>query len=299
VNRWDSVQLHIKELSFSPDNQLLTVADDGSARLWKVDTGLPIADFQHEGLLAATFARGQPRIVTQDGTGIIRLYDVRTSALLSQTSRKAAGGDARVAVDEASALLAAADRSGAVTVIDLRTGKRVRDLPPDDRVPASLAIAPGGDAIAIASGSQVRLWSLISTPAPKEIALEASHVGVLAFSPDGSWLATAGDIELGDPRGLLALWSVADGHRIASFETEATLAAVSWSPDGRHLVVGSGFVKTFDLSPETRNPSEVARILDRLAPRTARQAASPPISDPFSRFKYEHDLTMTPIRDVR
>ena len=57
----------------------------------------------------------------------------------------------------------------------------------------------------------------------------------VAFSPDGSLLATAGN------DGTVGLWTVATGQREASLDGQATcLRTVAFSPDGRTLFLSSG-----------------------------------------------------------
>ncbi|HEY6180151.1 MAG TPA: WD40 repeat domain-containing protein, partial [Kofleriaceae bacterium] len=292
VKSWDSQQSQIRALSFSRDNRLLAIGADDPARLWDARRGALLTEFAYERLIATAFAGTQPFAVTEDGAGTLRIYDPRTTRRLSLVARNAARGESLAAVDEMSASIAVVDTRGAVAVIDLRTGSRVRELPPDDKKPVAISIAPGGNAIAIATEQQVRLWSAIATPTPRVAVLDASHVEALAFSPDGAWLATADGFETVPEHGLLALWNVEDGHRMLSFKTDNPLTAVSWSRDGNHLVVGGrdGLINAFDLSRELRSPGEVTRILDRMAPRAAPQAASPPISDPSPGPKHEVGL---------
>ena len=60
-------------------------------------------------------------------------------------------------------------------------------------------------------------------------------VNSIAFSPDGSLLATAGN------DGMVGLWTVATGQRRVSLDGQATwLPTILFSPDGRTLVLACG-----------------------------------------------------------
>ncbi len=68
----------------------------------------------------------------------------------------------------------------------------------------------------------------------------------MAFSPDGSFLATAG---FGDD-GNLRIWDVESGEEVANLEGHSgPVFAVAWSPDGAGIVTGGvdNLVKIWDV----------------------------------------------------
>jgi hypothetical protein len=71
-----------------------------------------------------------------------------------------------------------------------------------------------------------------------------------------------------------------DGIPIIAFKTDVPLTALAWSADGTRIVVGgsAGFVKTFDLSREARDPATVRAILKTMS-RQGSQVASPSPAD--------------------
>jgi WD40 repeat protein len=287
VTTWSSPHPTITAMVFLHDHRLLTNGGDGTPRLWEVPTHAQVAELAHERLLAATFLRDQPYIVTYVSNGRIRIYDARKATQVAEVSTPDANDAIAVhAIDNATGWFAFAGNRGGVTVIDMATGKIVRERPPNGQRPDAIAIARGGALVAIASDGHVRLWRTSPVAGP-ETRFDAPGIAAMAFSPDGSWLATAADTRL-DPksgfRGSLQIWNV-DGSELFSFDTETAVTAISWSPDGRRVAVRGrrGLLAMFDLPRETRDPRTVIQVLDRIAPRAIPQAASPLIEDVLPR----------------
>ncbi|WP_371484621.1 WD40 repeat domain-containing protein [Kitasatospora sp. NBC_00315] len=57
-------------------------------------------------------------------------------------------------------------------------------------------------------------------------------VHAVAISPDGQWLATAGN------DGTARIWDRTDSRTIALLRLDGPLHACAWTPDGRGITVG-------------------------------------------------------------
>ena len=178
-------------------------------------------------------------------------------------------------------LLAAGYGDGYVRLWDPATGQAIgspllADSSPQAGV-SGVAFSPDGKLLATAgSDGYVRLWNP-ATGQPAGAPLLA-HIGtlptgdleawsdVVAFSPDGKLLATAG----GD--GYVRLWNPATGHLVGAplkADPRDGVNAVAFSPDGKLLASGDmgGTVRLWD--PVTGQPVGAAIRSVTLAPVTA------------------------------
>jgi WD40 repeat protein len=72
--------------------------------------------------------------------------------------------------------------------------------------------------------------------------VDGSPIQDIAFSPDGTMVASAG------LEGQVVVWSVADGSKITAIETGTDVSAVSFSPDGSSIATAGGApVQVFDV----------------------------------------------------
>ena len=222
------------------------IADDGrtgalvrrgshEVELWDVPAKRPIATLATEGgfpcLLAISRGGGMLACGTLDGQ--VRLWDLKTRA--SATVRFADSARVRaLTFSDDGARLAAGTASGAIGVWRAPGLKPEHELRGHAGDVTSLAFSPAGTTLA--SGSTdltVRLWDMISGAATTTpIRSTRFPISFVAFSPDGQWLAVAGD-EIG-------LWSLPDfqAHRQLAYPT-GVVTALRFHPSGSSLVVGS------------------------------------------------------------
>jgi WD40 repeat protein len=119
------------------------------------------------------------------------------------------------------------------------TGRELRrfDRPWNFGTAYVVAISPDGHALAVGGQNGVLAWDLSTG---KELfQLQVPQVQGLAFSPDGSTLAT------GDQLGGVYLWSASTGKQLAELGPRAAnkeggyeIGAVTFSPDGKLLAAG-------------------------------------------------------------
>jgi ribosome assembly protein 4 len=131
---------------------------------------------------------------------------------------------------------------GAIEVRALTTGTAVRRL--DAGVPQPvLAVSTDGRLIASSGTEQIRLWDS-SGKLLRTLSHEFGSMASLAFSPDGTLLASAGfDTNV-------HLWDVSTGQHTTSLGDQLlTTFAMTFTADGKHLVIGgaNGTIEIVDV----------------------------------------------------
>ncbi|MEO0768761.1 MAG: caspase family protein [Cyanobacteria bacterium J06649_4] len=116
--------------------------------------------------------------------------------------------------------------------------RSITTIPNSSDYGSAISFSPDSQQIAIAHmEGKITLWQTPwdqTDPAPvRTLQAHTALVTAVAFSPDGTTLATAGRDEV------IKLWNVADGQLIQTLTGHTGWTnAVSWSPDGRQLASG-------------------------------------------------------------
>jgi WD40 repeat protein/tetratricopeptide (TPR) repeat protein len=112
---------------------------------------------------------------------------------------------------------------------------------------SSAAYSPDGRRVATSDSLRVQVWDAVSGR-PLGPARAGKALG-MAFSPDGTYLATAG------LDSVARLWEVASGREVRSFSgLTAPLWSVAFSPDGKRLAIASkdGTASVWDVASGQR-----------------------------------------------
>jgi WD40 repeat protein len=196
-------------VAFSPDNRLLaTGSTDGNARVWSVAAWLPLASFSHESgsrgdnVREVSFSPDSTRLLTVGSDRFARIFDL--------TNR---GRNLRL---------------NNVTLVNAATFSHDGGL-----------VATGG-AANTTGDSLVRVWDA-RTGAEKEPFRTTGSTTTLAFSPDDSMLAAAGNVGATARiwrRAGRDLLAVITGHR-------SGVESVAFSPDGGSVLTTGRDGKVF------------------------------------------------------
>jgi WD40 repeat protein len=254
--RMDDVVLSV---AFSPNGRLIAAGGaDGTARVWAVAGGLPLAVFKHppgvsrgDDVQLVSFSPDSTRLLTVGGDRFARVFDVthpeRSPILLNHrdpvnTARFSHDGE----------LIATAGANNVVRIWAARTGEEKFTLEGIGRV-NDLAFSPDDTMLATAGGNDTigRVWNLKRQTSIAIITAHKSGVTSVEFSPDGLSVVTTGR----DGRAYIAR---TDGGVLQAqlLSHQGVVNGSAYSPNG-DLVVTSGadgFARVWDARVDPGGP---------------------------------------------
>ena len=229
-------------VAWSPDGSRVAIGRlDGTSEVYSLNPLQRIMVSSGSDRVSALAFVGEHGLATESITGSIARYDL---AALSPVATQLATAPIH-AVDAAAGLIAAGEDDGRVTIRDVRTlgqiGQKLslgpyagRDRRPDmaaGRRVTALALTPDGSAIIAADRiGHLRMWSL---PGRELLwSRDDAPTSWLAISPDGRYLATAGNtFQGGLPDGVpltssFTVWDLSTHTAHASARTSPTPGSI-------------------------------------------------------------------------
>ncbi|MEV0353223.1 WD40 repeat domain-containing protein [Nonomuraea sp. NPDC050680] len=210
-----------------PDGSYLATAGPDGVRLWNADAS-PRGQGPRAWAESVAVSPDGTFLLTGDGDGLILVLDadgsVRRTEAVHSDRPTAELPSAAIAPDAAWMAVAADDEVHVLT----RDGEGSVVLGPYDDDVRAVAIGPDSTWVAVAAGREVRRWTRDGRPLGP--GMEADQdVQALAVAPDGRYVAA------GTTGGVVELFDVMEGERVARFGHDDQLTGVAFSPDGTRL----------------------------------------------------------------
>ncbi len=259
--RWTSdLGAWVPTLAFSPDASLLAAASSytdsngqhGLLQLWDVATGaklIALPTSAGTGVNGVAFSPDGKTLAASGYThtangdhGVLELWDVATKTLIGTLNTNDTGIYSVVFSPDGKTL--AAGGSGATNLWDVASRTLVKSLHGNGI--GYLAFSPDGKKLAL----ECSIWDVASSRQLYSLPSQAGWQWAVAFSTDGSTLATTGNWVDGaiHNHSVVEAWSVSTGTLIKALDPGDLIAySAAYAPDGLTLFAGNDHaVMVFD-----------------------------------------------------
>jgi WD40 repeat protein len=220
---------------FTPDGEVLTTSQDGSAIIWDIETGKPVRDFYRDekGLTCAAVSPFGDSIATASTDGSVRLWDFKTGR--SVQLRKPLGQHmTAISFSPGGDFIVAANTVGTIVVWVTSTGDQIKELPGNNSAVRQISFSPSGQLLAVASDDHsVHLWKSSDWSYFRKLVGHTERVNGLAFSPGEDSIATV------SADTTLRLWQLSDGQSRTFSGHTASVNSVDFDRDGGRLLTCS------------------------------------------------------------
>jgi RNA polymerase sigma factor (sigma-70 family) len=258
----------------------VTAGGDGALILWDLTRGTERQRFRgHQAdIRAAAFVPGGKLLASAGTDQTVRVCDLATAREVKRFEGSANGLIYSLVISPDGKILAAGDYSdGSIHIWNRMTGAKLHTLKIGNELGLGvMCLAFSADGQRLAAGetalnamraspevetrkARIVLWDAATGKKLVEFSAHAYAVDSLAFSPDGTLLASTGWSDKA-----IGLWDVASGHRLAELPCGSG-GVVAFSPDGKTVAWGNSpegiwLLELASQEPRRKLPGHAAAI---------------------------------------
>jgi WD40 repeat protein len=243
----------VQDASFSPDGtRVVTASEDGTAQVWDATTGQKIGQpMRHtDWVHTAEFSPDGSKVVTASWDGTARVWDARTGVQIGSAMQhdvSIEGGKVNCAyfsADGTEIVTGSWDHTAriwdATNPAHAQIGKALLHQLPNaisETVWTAMFNPRGAPQVVVTASAdhEARLWEL-ATHTEKAHKLQNEEVNEAVISPDGRWVATAGDDGTGY---ILDARTFQPVGRPLQHESGKPISTIAFSPDSKTIVTAS------------------------------------------------------------
>lgn len=239
---------------WSPNGALIaTGGEDTEVKVWDSTTGMELVTLRghSDGVYGVAFSPDSTLIASSSFDETVRIWDVASGETVLVLDQPAASKGVAWGPDGqriAAATDIADDMNGHVLIWNALTGEQQLDIPLGNTRTGLVMFSPDGTQIAVGlqEAHFAQIFDSHSGEALFILAEHISNVPGVAYSPDGTRIATTGSNE--DQRAIL--WDATTGRQLLTLHSRADgVGRVAFSPDGKYLALLNmdGTVRVFVL----------------------------------------------------
>jgi WD40 repeat protein len=238
----------VSEIVPLPDGKrVLTAADDGSARMWDLESGKELMRYVRKDSDTFWGVRALPggaQILTAGSGGFATRWDLATGKKLM--SYEHSGTVYRLALRPGGKEFVAVDNSNFAVLWDVETGKKLQTFKGHtDSVYSAVFISGGERLLTGGSDGKLKLWNVETGKCEKTLKENFEEIYTIALSPDEKRIVLCSDDErvcVYEAETLKLVWSEKDSGE---------MSVVTWSPDGTRVAAANNDEKLFVWDAET------------------------------------------------